>query len=177
MAIYEQCTRCRCDVMSCGVTNGLDDTWCEHFVQPIDNSKMFDRWYKFSGRIGRLEYIMTLTGCILLYFITLGLMRYLILVNEWYIETTVDAFVFAFACMIPSAYLAMAAGVKRAHDAEVSAWYALTPLIPVFFLNIITFVLFCAGCIFLFANRGVDGINEYGSNPTQPYKEQLEFEY
>ena len=78
--------------------------------------------------------------------------------------------------MIPCVYLAFAAGVKRPHDTRVSRWYSLVPLIPLFFLNVITFVIFCAGCIFLFKDAGEDGVNEHGSNPTQPYAEQLQLE-
>ena len=65
------------------------------------------------------------------------------------------------------------AGIKRAHDSGVSSWYSLVPLIPLFFLNIITFILFCAGCVFLFKDKGEEGVNEHGSNPTEPYNEQI----
>ena len=38
----------------------------------IDNSKMFSRWYKFTGRIGRLEFGLTIIIGILIYAFSLG---------------------------------------------------------------------------------------------------------
>lgn len=80
-----------------------------------------------------------------------------------------------FICTVPSIYLAIVAGIKRAHDTACSPWYSLTPLIPVFFLNIVTAVLFVAGCIFLIKDKSMEGVNEYGTNPTRPYADQLAF--
>lgn len=176
MSNFDQCTRCKLDFSTCGCYDHSTDEQCNSFVHPIDNSKMFSRWYKFSGRIGRLEYVLTLIAAIVLYFFVILLVGKIMAMNGRYLETTGDVYLFSFGCLIPSAYLAIAAGVKRAHDSEVSPWYALTPLIPVVYLSIITFILFCAGCIFLFKDKGVDGINEHGSNPTQPYQDQLIFD-
>ena len=173
MSKLEQCIRCKLDFSACSYYDHTTDSHCNFFIHPIDNSKMFSRWYKFSGRIGRLEYIITLTASVLLYFFVILLVGKIMAINGWYLETQGELYLFSFVCLMPSSYIAIAAGVKRAHDSEVSSWYALTPLIPVVFLNIITFVLFCAGCIFLFKDKGVEGINEHGSNPVQPYKDQL----
>ena len=71
MCSIEQCSRCRFDFDSCGHYDHTDPTPCSHFVKPIDNSKMFARWYKFSGRIGRLEYVLTLLISVVLYFFVL----------------------------------------------------------------------------------------------------------
>lgn len=176
MCKIEQCSRCRLDFDSCGHYDHTDSTPCKNFVKPIDNSKMFARWYKFSGRIGRLEYGITLVAAIVLYFfICLGVGQVL-QVTGHYIETETGRYAFTIGCMLPSVYIAIAAGVKRTHDTRVSSWYSLVPLIPLFFLNVITFVLLCAGCIYLFKDKGEEGVNEHGSNPTQSYAEQISLE-
>lgn len=176
MCSIEQCSRCRLDFDSCGHYDHTDPALCSHFVKPIDNSKMFARWYKFSGRIGRLEYAITLVMAIVLYFFILLGIGQILQATGNQIESETGLYIFSIGCMIPSVYLAIAAGVKRTHDTRVSSWYSLVPLIPLFFLNVITFVIFCAGCIFLFKDAGEDGVNEHGSNPTQPYAEQLQLE-
>ena len=140
MCNIEQCSRCRLNFDTCGCYDDTVTTPCSHFVNPIDNTKMFNRWYKFTGRIGRLEYSIMLVIAVVLYLLLLH---------------------------------GIVAGIKRAHDSGVSSWYSLVPLIPLFFLNIITFILFCAGCVFLFKDKGEEGVNEHGSNPTEPYNEQI----
>lgn len=176
MCNIEQCSRCRLDFDTCGYYDHTDPNPCQGYVKPLDNSKMFARWYKFSGRIGRLEYAITLVAAIVLYFFILLGVGQILQLKGIIIESQTGLYVFTIGCMIPSAYLAIAAGVKRTHDTRVSSWYSLVPLIPLFFLNIITFVLFCAGCIYLFKDAGEDGVNEHGSNPTQPYNEQISLE-
>lgn len=52
--------------------NNIVENSEEEFDELIDNSKMFSRWYKFSGRIGRLEFgLMILIG-ILIFAISLA---------------------------------------------------------------------------------------------------------
>lgn len=174
MCSIEQCSRCRLDFDACGHYDYTDPAPCNHFVKPIDNSKMFARWYKFSGRIGRLEYVLTLAIAVVLYFYILIGVALILQANGIDIETDLEKYIYSIGCMIPSLYIAIAAGVKRTHDTRISSWYSLVPLIPLFFLNIITLVIFCAGCVFLFKDAGEDGVNEYGSNPVQPYSKQLE---
>lgn len=177
MCSIEQCSRCRLDFDKCGYYNNTDPALCSHFVKPIDNSKMFARWHKFSGRIGRLEYAIALVMAIALYFFILFVVGLTLGATGYYQEySKTELYMFSIGCMIPSVYIAIAAGVKRTHDTRVSSWYSLVPLIPLFFLNVVTFVIFCAGCIFLFKDAGEDGINEHGSNPTQSYEEQLNIE-
>ncbi len=174
MCSIEQCSRCRLDFDACGHYDHTDPAPCSHFVKPIDNSKMFARWYKFSGRIGRLEYVLTLAIAVVLYFYIMIGVALILQANGIDIETDLGKYIYSIGCMIPSLYIAIAAGVKRTHDTRISSWYSLVPLIPLFFLNIITLVIFCAGCVFLFKDAGEDGVNEYGSNPVQPYSKQLE---
>lgn len=176
MCNIEQCSRCRLDFDKCGHYDNTDPALCSQFVKPIDNSRMFARWYKFSGRIGRLEYVITLVMAIVLYFFILFVVGQTFHATDYTIDSETELYVFSFGCMVPSVYIAIAAGVKRTHDTRVSSWYSLVPLIPLFFLNVVTFVIFCAGCVFLFKDAGEDGVNEHGSNPTQSYVEQLNIE-
>ena len=173
MSNLHQCNRCGQRAYECGNYDHGNNEMCQHFTLPLDNSRMFSHWYSFTGRIGRLEYMLTLLIAAALYFFVMFAVGRIMVLNGWVIDSTLGLYLFTFGCMIPSAYLAIAAGVKRAHDSGVSPWYALTPLIPVLFLNVITFVLFCAGCIFLFKDKGQEGVNEYGSNPVEPYGEQV----
>lgn len=176
MCKIEQCSRCRKNFDTCGYYDHTTTTPCSEYVKPIDNSKMFARWYKFSGRIGRLEYAITLVAAIVLYFFLLVGVGQIIRLTGHTIDTEMGAYVYSFGCMIPSVYIVIAAGIKRTHDTRVSRWYSLVPLIPLFFLNVITIVLFCAGCVYLFKDEGEDGVNEHGSNPVQNYHTQIYFE-
>ncbi len=146
---------------------------CTLYVKPIDNSRMFSHWYSFTGRIGRLEYAITLVIAIVLYLLIANVVAMSYLAERIPYMSETQLYIYAFACMIPSAYLAVAAGVKRTHDTRVSPWYSLAPLVLLFYLNIFTLVLVCAGLIYLLKDAGEEGINEYGSNPAQPYDEQV----
>ena len=173
MCNIEQCSCCRLNFDNCGYYDHTNPAPCSYYVRLIDNSKMFSRWYKFSGRIGRLEYAITLVMAIVLYFFVLLGVGQILKIFGYQIVSETALYIFSIGSMIPSVYLAIAAGVKRTHDTRVSNWYSLVPLIPLFFLNIFTFIIFCAGCVFLFKDAGEEGVNEYGTNPTQPYSEQI----
>lgn len=143
---------------------------------------MFARWYKFSGRIGRLEYVLTLLISVVLYFfVLLGIGQILQLAGVT-IESTVGIYVFTLSAMIPSVYLMLAAGIKRTHDTRVSVWYALIPVVVALCLmlgiipGIIPILIGIAGCVYLFKDAGEEGVNEHGSNPTQSYAEQISLE-
>lgn len=176
MCNIEQCSRCRNNFDTCGYYDHTDTAPCSQYIKPNDNSKMFARWYKFSGRIGRLEYAITLVIAVVLYFFVLLGVGQLLRLSGYTIDTETGMYIYSIGCMIPSVYIAIAAGVKRTHDTRVSSWYSLVPLIPLFFINVITVVLFCAGCVYLFKDAGEDGVNEHGSNPVQPYAEQISLE-
>lgn len=173
MSNIEQCNRCRLNRDTCGCFDYNSDALCEHYVKPIDNSRMFSHWYSFTGRIGRLEYAITLVIAIVLYLLIANVVAMSYLAERIPYMSETQLYIYAFACMIPSAYLAVAAGVKRTHDTRVSPWYSLAPLVLLFYLNIFTLVLVCAGLIYLLKDAGEEGINEYGSNPAQPYDEQV----
>ncbi|MDE7345179.1 MAG: DUF805 domain-containing protein [Muribaculaceae bacterium] len=143
---------------------------------------MFARWYKFSGRIGRLEYVLTLVIAVVLYFFVLLGVGQLLQAMGITIESNVGLYIFTLGAMLPSVYLMLAAGIKRTHDTRVSVWYALIPVIVALCLmlgiipGLIPILIGIAGCVYLFKDAGEDGVNEHGSNPVQPYAEQLNFE-
>lgn len=173
MSNIDQCSKCRLGFDECGYYDHTTDSNCSAFVKPIDNSKMFSHWYDFTGRIGRLEYLLTFIITVILYFFIILIAGKILQLSGAEITSQTGLYLFTFGCMLPSVYLLIAAGVKRAHDAGVSWWYALTPLIPLFFFGIITIALFIIGFIYLFTTAGDAGVNEYGSNPTKSYQEQL----
>ncbi len=181
MCSIEQCSRCRRDFNTCGHYDHTDPKPCQHYVKPIDNSKMFARWYKFSGRIGRLEYVLTLLISVVLYFfVLLGVGQILQAVGIT-IESIAGLYILTLAAMIPSIYLMLAAGIKRTHDTRVSVWFALIPVVVAFCLmlgiipGLIPLIVGIVGCIYLFKDAGEEGVNEHGSNPVQPYVEQLKY--
>lgn len=182
MCSIEQCSRCRLNFDACGHYDHTDPAPFNNFVKPIDNSKMFARWYKFSGRIGRLEYVLTLIISVVLYFFVLLGVGQIMLAAGVTIESSLEIYLFTLGAMLPSVYLMLAAGIKRTHDTRVSVWYALIPVVVAFCLmlgiipGVIPILIGVAGCVYLFKNAGEDGVNEHGSNPTQPYAEQLNFE-
>lgn len=177
MSNIEQCSRCRLNRDTCGCFDYNSDALCGHYVKPIDNSRMFSHWYSFTGRIGRLEYAITLVIAVLLYILIVSVVAQTYFAARLPYLSEIEQNIYAIVLMIPSAYLAIAAGVKRTHDTRVSTWYALTLLVPLFLLNIFTFIIVCAGFVFLLKDAGEEGINEYGSNPAQPYDEQVRYDH
>lgn len=182
MSNYDQCARCRKNYHECGCYDHADNSFCRYYEKPIDNSRMFARWYKFSGRIGRLEYILTLLISIVAYFFVLFGVGVIIGGLGITVEDDKGAYVFSLACLIPTAYLMLAAGIKRTHDTGVNPWYSIIPVVVSLcvFIGIIPgvfpIVIGITGCIYLFKDAGMDGVNEHGSNPTQPYHEQISLE-
>lgn len=179
MCNIEQCSRCRLNFDNCGYYDHTDTSLCQGYVKPIDNSKMFARWYKFSGRIGRLEYVLTLLISVVLYFfVLLGVGQILQLTGVTF-ESVLGIYAFTLSAMIPSVYLMLAAGIKRTHDTRVSVWYAFIPVVVALCLilgiipGLIPILIGIAGCVYLFKDAGEDGVNEHGSNPVQSYTEQI----
>jgi len=67
MAKIEQCMKCRkCDnFYGCAHYEKADDTECEYYEFPINNSKWsFIRLFSFKGRIRRAEMWLTYLGCV-----------------------------------------------------------------------------------------------------------------
>lgn len=172
MCKIEQCSRCRFDWGKCGYYDNTDETPCPHYHKPIDNSKMFGRWYTPVGRIGRLEYTLTIVAAVALYFALTWVMGVLIQTTGMSVSPQ-NGIWLSIICILPPVYIAVVAGVKRTHDTRVPWWYALTPFLALFFINAVTIVICLFGFVFLFKDAGEDGVNQHGTNPTQPYSEQI----
>lgn len=170
-----QCNRCGLKCETCGHYNWKDSSLCEHYVLPLDNSKKFAHWYNFKGRIGRVEYFLTLLAAVVLYVIIFNLALLVLSVFHFQFESYWGLYVFTFICSLPSDYLALAAGVKRLHDNDKNWIFALAPMLAVFIPNILVW-LFVLSAVIYMMDAGVEGINEYGSNPAQPYDEQIKFD-
>lgn len=173
MSKIEQCNKCRYRLADCDHYTKDDGVTCESYELPIDNSKMFSRWYKISGRIGRLEYAITVGIAVVLYFAVLLIVGQLLQKTENPIQSETALYIFTYASMIPSIYLLVVAGIKRTHDTRVDWWYALTPLVGLFWISLISAGFIIIGCIYLFAYSSEEEVNEYGTNPNIPYGKQI----
>ena len=65
-------------------------------------------------------------------------------------ESKTSEYLFGIGVLLPSAYISIAAGMKRCNDTRVSKWYCLTPLIPLFVIGLIPLIIFGVGCVYLF---------------------------
>lgn len=107
----------------------------------------FSKYVTFSGRARRAEYwwfvLFTTLVSIVLTIIDLGVMgsEMGLLSNLW-----------SLAVLLPS----LAAGSRRLHDTDRSAWWLLIALIPL--IGIIVLIVF-------FAQKGTDGGNRFGPDP------------
>lgn len=174
MAIVEQCNKCGRSLCECPYYDKDDVGFCEHYVKPIDNSRFFSHFFSAKGRIGRLQYLVTVLIVVALYALVYYLLRYFFPTvdgsdgNE-IMNSTIDTI-----CFIPVAALIIIAGLKRCHDAGVDWWYAIVPIALLFVTGLWVLIIGAAALFFLFFQKGEDGLNEYGSKPLKPYLPQIE---
>jgi uncharacterized membrane protein YhaH (DUF805 family) len=168
MAIVEQCNKCRRSLSECPYYNKDDVGFCENYVKPIDNSRFFSHFFSPKGRIGRLQYLVTVLIVVALYALVCYLLRFFLSADE--IRNSAIPSI----CFIPSAALVIVAGLKRCHDAGVDWWYAIIPIVLLFVFGLVELVIGAAAFFFLFFQKGEDGLNEYGSEPLKPYLPQIE---
>ena len=176
MSNLHQCNRCGMRSYECGYYDHGNNEVCENYVLPLDNSKMFSHILTTKGRISRTEYALTFVFALILMIIGNVLLGYLLLSMGVLIESRTELFLWNMVSYIPGIYLMVVAGIKRAHDSGAKWWYSLAVVALLLVINIFTIVLGIAGCIFLFKDKSEEGVNEYGSDPTQPYYSQLEYE-
>lgn len=176
MSNLHQCNRCGQRAYECGYYDHGNNELCENFTMPLDNSRMFSHWYSIKGRIGRLEYILTFIIAFVLYFFISFIIGMWLFPAGLLPESPGGLILLNLLCMAPSLYLLIVAGIKRAHDSGVSWWYSLAVVALLFVINIFTIVLGIAGCVFLFKDKGEEGINEFGSNPSEPYHQQIQLQ-
>lgn len=173
MSNIEQCSRCLHDHYSCGCYDHTNEHLCQNYEKPLDNSKMFGRTLSKTGRIGRLEYLI-----VFILSLSFGFTLTVAVVNAFPSVALLSPFLIWMLSLaiwtIPCIFLVLA-GIKRTNDASTLRWFAYMPVIGLFIGGIIMYVLLCVSGFFLFFVKGEDGINRHGSNPSQPYEEQLQF--
>ena len=170
MSDQRQCESCRKRCYDCGYYDNSNSSYCDHFEAPVDNSRMFYHWYTKTGRIGRLEYILTL----LIAWVIVGIMY--IVVNAYieangiFLYTDWDYRIYTGIVFGPSIALLVLAGIKRAHDAGSPDWLAYAPVAYIIWPNIFLLIFGILGTLYLIKDPSEEGVNEYGTNPSDVYK-------
>jgi uncharacterized membrane protein YhaH (DUF805 family) len=101
---------------------------------------MFNSIFSFEGRIRRTEYGIS--------FIILVIAQ--LLIGVMFASASNGSFNVAFFIfMLPVRFFFFAQGAKRCHDVNISGWYQLIPLVP----------------LYLIFGNGVPGPNKYGDDP------------
>lgn len=173
MCNIEQCSRCRHNFDSCGYYDHTNNDSCAQYEDAVDNSKMFSHWYNFDGRIGRVEFGLTFVFSVVLYLILL--MAFGRIYENMGI-TEESSFTFMhIVCMVIPGYIMLAASVKRCHDTGKDVKKVISPAFVLIALLIFRggrFVSFFLALIltwgYLIFYKSEEGINDYGTNTTQP---------
>lgn len=155
----------------------VDDIEFEQSCESIDNSKMFGRWWKFTGRIGRREFAITLLASFGLYFALMFVMFNVLDMSRYEPEEMPLCY---FCCAAPPLLLLQLAAVKRAHDASLGL-AAIAPILigaaillpAVFRYSDDTFNFFVvllamtgvAGVVQLLLAKSDDKTNKHGTKP------------
>lgn len=156
MPTYAQCNCC-----SNGSSEGCDfykrsEETCSNYLPPLDNTGMFNRPFGFNGRIGRLEMIISYA----VYLISLVFGIYIAAfgnsTDRMYIA------IVGYALLIGGMWFVIAQYTKRAHDCGMET---ATAIALGFFVRIV--------CLIYCFVPGVSGPNQFGSNPNEPYDDQV----
>lgn len=108
----------------------------------------FSKYVTFSGRARRAEYWWFILATILVS-IVLGVIDGLLGLGG---EFGLLGNIWSLAIFLPS----LAAGARRLHDTDRSAWWLLIMLLPL--IGVIVLIVF-------FAQKGTDGANRFGPDP------------
>ena len=151
--------------------NSYGDSFTEYEEEFIDNSKMFSRWYKFSGRIGRLEFGLTIIFGILVYAISLGFL--LQRAGGNLADQPIESIILGFILIsILPLFLIGAAACKRANDCGKSpSKYMASPVVVGIILllrgsspiGLFGAIVFGWGSLIFY--KSIKGDNEHGSQP------------
>lgn len=178
MCNIEQCSRCRHNFDNCGYYDHTNTDLCANYAHPIDNSKMFSHWYNFNGRIGRLEFGLTFIFSLVLYFILL--MSFGRIYENIGITNEGSYTIMHIVSMIIPGYIMLAASVKRCHDTGKDVKKVISPAFVLIALLIFRggrFITFFVALIltwgYLIFYKSEDGINDYGTNPSQVANNQI----
>jgi len=173
MAIIEQCNNCGRSLSECPYYDKDQAGVCNHYVKPIDNSRFFSNFFSAKGRIGRVQYLVTVLIAVAFYLLLSFVLGLLVGMkygqNDFYINLIV------IICFIPAAALIILAGLKRCHDAGVDWWYSIVPILLVFITGLIPLIIGAAAFFFLFFQKSDEGLNEFGTEPLKPYSTQVEW--
>lgn len=148
MSVFNQCLSCNGFAGFCSIAND-DGKLCAAFEPAINNSLMFRRIFSPKGRIRRAEFCLSYI---------LYLIAYMFFSMSYEILPHSNYFVIWWVIFIVLYIIMILQGIKRCHDLGRSGWWVLVP-----FYN----------PLWLMFGKGDDGINEYGSDPTQSYESQF----
>ena len=177
MANFEQCKRCYHDFSYCGHYDGDESALCNNYAPPVDNTKMFNSFFTWKGRYNRMQFLCAILISVALYFIlifaTLPAQLLLMTLTPWpELNIVIYSIIIA---LIPS-YILGVSGMKRTHDAGLPPIWGWVPVIAFWWANIVFILAACFCLFYLFKEKGVEGVNDHGSNPSEPYHSQLDFE-
>ena len=154
MAIIEQCNQCGRGLGSCPFFTQEENDPCQNYIKPIDNSGFISHFLSPTGRIGRIQYLVTtliaVVFCVALYFIISALVGPSAFHN--------NANLILLFCLIPTVTLIVLAGIRRCHDFGEDGKFAMTGFIQMYFKD------------------GDEGLNTFGSEPLRPYEDQVNWQ-
>lgn len=172
MAIIEQCNNCGRSLSDCPYYDKDSVGLCQNYVNPIDNSRFFSNFFSPKGRIGRVQYLVTVLIAVAFYLLlsfVLGLIVGMIFGQDDFYILLVSIISF-----IPAAALVIVAGLKRCH-AGVDWWYSIIPILLMFASGLFLLVIGAAAFFFLFFQKSEEGLNECGTEPLKPYSAQVDW--
>lgn len=177
MANYEQCKRCYHSLSSCGHYDGDESTLCGNYARPINNSNMFNSFFTWKGRYNRMQFLCAVLISVALFFIlmivTLPAHLFFMSLTPWH---ELNIIIYGIIIALAPSYILGISGIKRAHDGGLAPFFGWGLVLPLWWTNIVT-VLGGGFCLFyLLKEKSETGVNEFGSNPSEPYDAQLDFE-
>lgn len=170
MAIIEQCEKCGRSISECPYYDKDQVGLCQNYVKPIDNSRFFSNFFSAKGRIGRVQYLVTVLIAVAVYLLLSYALAFFISRHFGPKNDLISVI-----CFIPCAALIILAGLKRCHDAGVDWWYSIIPILLMFITGLVIWVIGAAAFFFLFFQKSVEGLNEFGSEPLKPYLPQIQW--
>lgn len=171
MAITEQCENCGRSLSECPYYDKDSIEVCQNYVKPIDNSGFFAHFFSPKGRIGRVQYLVTVLIATAFYV----LMAYVIgsFIGKTFGQNEDIERIITIVSFILAAALIIIAGLKRCHDGGVDWWYAIIPIALLFATGLSLLIIGSAAVFFLFFQKSEVGLNEHGTEPLEPYLPQI----
>lgn len=152
MAIVEQCNKCGQGLGNCPFFSHEEINPCQNYIKPIDNSGFFSHFFSPKGRIGRKQYLVTVLIACAFYVLACIVCA---MAGPGAVHNNADLILLF--CIIPCMILIILASIKRSHDFGEDGLFI--------FKAFAKFQLHC--------KEGDEGLNAYGSEPLEPYDEQI----